>query len=67
MAGERKIIVQIATSADGFIARADGSVDWLDSPSLNGDYGMGEFYKSIDTILWAGRHAIWRWSFKRKA
>lgn len=49
---KRKIIVSIATSADGFIARSDGSVDWLDSPRLKGDHGMGAFYRSIDTILW---------------
>ena len=48
----RKIIVYIATSADGFIARKDGGVDWLDRPRTAGDYGMGKFYKSIDTILW---------------
>ena len=47
----RKIIVYIATSADGFIARADGSVDWLDRPHPRGAYGMGAFYRSIDTIL----------------
>jgi len=48
----RRIIVEIATSADGYIARADGSVDWLDRPQTAGDYGMAKFYKSIDTILW---------------
>ena len=52
MAGKRKIIVYIATSADGFIARLDGSVDWLDRPTPKGNYGMGVFYKSIDTIVW---------------
>jgi len=29
---KRKIIVYIATSADDFIARKDGAVDWLDRP-----------------------------------
>lgn len=48
----RKIIVHIAISADGFIARRDGAVDWLDRPRTAGDYGMGRFFKSIDTILW---------------
>ena len=48
----RKIIAYIATSADGFIARRDGSVDWLDRPRTVGDYGMGAFFKTIDTILW---------------
>lgn len=49
---KRRIIVYIATSADGFIARKDGSVDWLDRPQTAGDYGMAAFWKSIDTILW---------------
>jgi dihydrofolate reductase len=49
---QRKIVVYIATSADGFIARPDGSVDWLNRPRTAGDYGMSEFFKSIDTILW---------------
>jgi len=48
---QRKIIVYIATSADGFIARKDGGIDWLERPRPKGNYGMGEFYKSIDTIL----------------
>ncbi len=51
MSQKRKIIVEVAISVDGFLARADGSVDWLDSPRLKGDHGMGEFYKSIDTIV----------------
>src|ERR1700751_6129187 len=49
----RKIIVYIATSADGFISRSDGSVDWLDRPRPKGNYGMDAFYKTIDTTLWS--------------
>jgi dihydrofolate reductase len=48
----RKIIVHIATSADGFIARPDGDVAWLDRPRPKGNYGYSAFFKSIDTILW---------------
>jgi hypothetical protein len=48
----RKIIVYIATSADGYIARPDGDVAWLDRPRPKGNYGMPAFFKSIDTILW---------------
>jgi hypothetical protein len=33
----RKIIVHIATSVDGFIARLDGDVAWLDRPRPKGD------------------------------
>jgi dihydrofolate reductase len=52
---ERKIIVYIATSADGYIARSDGNVDWLNRPRTAGDYGMGDFFKTIDTVLWGRR------------
>ena len=48
----RKIIVSIATSADGFIARKDGGIDWLERPRPKGNYGLNEFFNSIDTILW---------------
>jgi dihydrofolate reductase len=48
----RKIMVYIATSADGYIARLDGSVEWLHRPRAAGDDGMGSFYRSIDAILW---------------
>ncbi|MGC2288727.1 MAG: dihydrofolate reductase family protein [Thermoplasmata archaeon] len=51
MTRKRKIIVWVATSADGFIARPDGSVAWLDRPRPKGDYGMPAFYRSIDTCI----------------
>lgn len=47
----RKIIVYIATSADGFIARSDGDVTWLDRAQPRGGYGMAAFYRSVDTVL----------------
>src|SRR6516225_6594080 len=52
MKTHRKIIVYIATSADGYIARPDGDVGWLDRGRPKGSYGMGEFFRTIDTILW---------------
>ena len=49
---KRKIIVHIAASADGYIARTDGGLDWLTSrPAPKGFYGMNAFMKSIDTTL----------------
>jgi dihydrofolate reductase len=42
------VILYIATSLDGFIARSDGDVSWLDK--YNGgpeDYGYGDFYKNV--------------------
>jgi len=47
----RKIIVYVATSTDGYIARPDGDVGWLDRPRTAGDYGMGAFYKTVDTVI----------------
>ena len=66
MVHKRKIIVYIATSADGFIARSDGSVDWLDRPRPKGNYGMGAFYKSIDTILWGRKTCDMALAFQKK-
>jgi dihydrofolate reductase len=49
---KRKIIVNIATSADGFIARPDGDLEWLtERPTPKGFYGMGAFMNSVDTKL----------------
>lgn len=46
----RNVIVHIGTSADGFIARPDGDLEWLTSrPAPKGFYGMGDFIKTIDT------------------
>jgi dihydrofolate reductase len=63
---KRKIIVSIATSTDGFIARPDGSVDWLDRPRPKGNYGMGAFYESIDTILWGRKTCDMALAFQEK-
>lgn len=48
----RKFIAHVATSADGFIARKDGSFDWLDRPQPPDNYGMNEFIASIDAVVW---------------
>jgi len=47
-----KISAYIATSLDGFIARMDGSLDWLPKPVEGGeDYGYGHFFESVDAIV----------------
>jgi dihydrofolate reductase len=51
-ARRRKIVVNIATSADGYIARPDGNIDWLTSrPAPKGFYGIAAFERTIDAIL----------------
>jgi dihydrofolate reductase len=52
MTKRRSVIVHIGTSADGYIARPDGDLEWLTSrPKPEGFYGMGAFMRSIDTKL----------------
>jgi hypothetical protein len=43
MVRERRIIVYIATSADGFTARREGSFDWLERARPKDNYGMDAF------------------------
>jgi len=48
----RKVIVHIGASADGYIARPDGDLEWLTSrPAPEGFYGMNAFMRSIDTKI----------------
>ena len=52
MTKRRNVIVHIATSADGYIARPDGDLEWLTSrPKPEGFYGLSAFMGSIDTKL----------------
>ena len=48
-----KIKLFIASSIDGYIAKLDHSLDWLDSiPNPdNLDYGYEEFYSSVETLF----------------
>ncbi len=66
MKARRKIIVYVATSADGYIARPDGDVEWLNRRPNNGDHGMRAFYRTIDTILLGRKTYDWAMNYARK-
>jgi len=56
----RKIIVHIATSADGYIARPDDDLEWLiNRPAPKGFYGLPAFERTIDTKLLGRRTFEW--------
>ncbi len=50
-----KISVYIATSLDGFIAREDGTLDWLPGADGSGfgeeDYGYHDFIATVDMLV----------------
>jgi dihydrofolate reductase len=52
MTNERKVILYIAMSLDGYIARENGDIDWLSTVErANEDYGYGNFIQSVDTVI----------------
>lgn len=56
-----KSSVFIATSLDGYIARADDSLDWLDRANASApegeDFGYGDFIGSVDVLV-MGRNSF---------
>jgi dihydrofolate reductase len=47
----RKVTFRVANSLDNYIARTDGSVDWI-LHSDDANSSLAEFWKTIDTVLW---------------
>jgi dihydrofolate reductase len=61
----RKIVVEVAISADGYIARPDGDVEWLNRRARL-DYGITAFFKTIDTILIGRKTYDWAMGYQKK-
>lgn len=67
-----KISVYIATSIDGYIARKDGNLDWLQYGHIGDeDYGFKKFINSVDVLI-LGRNTYQvvstfdEWPYKEK-
>ena len=59
MSGNRKLVLYIAASLDGYIATEDDSLEWLFKTEGEGDNGYSEFISTVDTILMGRRTYDW--------
>lgn len=50
-----KVVYSVAASLDGFVARDDGSTDWLFAFMASGDDYLGAFIDSMDALLVGSR------------
>jgi dihydrofolate reductase len=49
---ERKVVLYIAISLDGYIATKENSIEFLSMVEQQGeDYGYAEFVKTVDTVI----------------
>src|SRR5690625_2347349 len=56
---QRKVILFIATSLDGYIATKDESLEWLFKVEGEGDNGFSTFYDTVDTIIMGKKTYDW--------
>lgn len=52
----RRVVLYVAASVDGYLARRDGAIDWLPQPNPGGDdYGYEAFLETVDTLVMGRR------------
>jgi dihydrofolate reductase len=59
MKNNRKLVLFIATSLDGYIATKDDSLEWLFKVEGEGDNGYSEFYETVDTVIMGRKTYDW--------
>jgi dihydrofolate reductase len=60
MKSDRKVILYIATSLDGYIAKPNDDLSFLSIVQQDGeDYGYADFVKSVDTVILGRKTYDW--------
>lgn len=59
MEKQRKVVLFIAMSLDGYIATEDESLEWLFNVEGEGDNGYSEFYETVDTLIMGRKTYDW--------
>ena len=59
MTNQRKVVLFIATSLDGYIATENDSLEWLFKVEGEGDNGYSDFYDTVDTVIMGRRTYDW--------
>jgi dihydrofolate reductase len=60
MTTDRKVILYIATSLDGYIAKPNDDLSFLSIVQQDGeDYGYADFVKSVDTVILGRKTYEW--------
>jgi len=59
MSFNRKVVVYIGISLDGYIATKEDSLEWLLNTKGSGNNGFGEFYDTVETIIMGKRTYDW--------
>jgi len=50
---DRKVILYIGMSLDGYIAKDEDNIDFLSKVDIPGeDYGYEDFQQNVDTLIW---------------
>lgn len=70
---QRKVVLYIAASLDGYIATNEHNLDWLFAVEGEGDNGYSKFLETVDTILigrvtydWVMEHENGQFPYKGK-
>ncbi|WP_459502409.1 dihydrofolate reductase family protein [Bacillus sp. C1] len=62
---QRKVVLFIAQSLDGYIATKEDSLEWLFKVEGEGDNGYAEFFETVDTVVMGKRTYDWIMDYEK--